>query len=61
MMGPKNEAEDSLLSVTKNCETLMEETKTKPQETFELRLAQSRETFSITPPNKLSGSCLRVK
>ena len=36
-----------LLSVTKNRETLFKQTRTKPQETFELRLTQSTENFSF--------------
>ena len=30
-----NETQDLLLSITKNCETLFEQTHTKPQETLE--------------------------
>ena len=33
MIRPKNETEDFLLSITKFCETLIEQTHTKPQET----------------------------
>ena len=34
MIRPKNQTEDLLLSITKNCETLIEQTHTKPQETL---------------------------
>ena len=45
----KNDTEDLLLSVTKNCETLIEQTHTKPQETLQFKLTKSREIFSIKP------------
>ena len=32
----KTETEDLLLPITKHCGTLIEQTQTKPQETFEL-------------------------
>ena len=35
MIRPKNQTEDFLLSITKNCQTLTEQTHTKPQETQE--------------------------
>ena len=31
MIRPRNETEDLLLSITKNCETIIEQTHTKPQ------------------------------
>ena len=34
MNRPKNKAEDLLLSITKSCETLIQQTHTKPQETL---------------------------
>ena len=34
MLRPENEIEDLLLSITKNCETLIKQTRTKPQETL---------------------------
>ena len=37
MIKPKNETEDLLLSITKNCETLIEQTHTKPEETLEFK------------------------
>ena len=46
---PKNETGDSLLSITKNCETLIEQTKTKPQETLESKITKPRKTFSLEP------------
>ena len=50
MIRPKNETEDLLLSITKNCETLIEQTHTKPQETLEFKMIKPRETFNFKPP-----------
>ena len=35
MITPKNETENLVLSITKNCETLIEQTHRKPEETLE--------------------------
>ena len=51
MIKPKNEIEDLLPSITKNCETLIEQTHTKPQETLEFNLNRSRETFHFQTTN----------
>ena len=45
---PENQTENSLLSITKNCETHIEQT-TKPQETLEYKVTKPRETFSFKP------------
>ena len=45
---PKNDKEDLLLSSTKNCETLDEQTHRKAEGTLEIKLTQSRETFHFT-------------
>ena len=50
MIRPKNETEDSLLSITKNCETIIEQTHTKPQETLEFEMIKPRQTFHFNPP-----------
>ena len=55
MIRPKNGTEDLLLSITKNCETLIEQTHTKPQETLELKLIKPRETFHFKPPIQIKG------
>ena len=47
---PKNETENLLISVTKNCETLIKQTHTKAQETFECKMVKPRETFHFNPP-----------
>ena len=55
MIRPKNETEDLLLSITKNCESLSEQTHTKPQETLEFRMVKPRETFHFKPPIQIKG------
>ena len=50
MIRPKNETEDLLLSVTKNCETLIQQTHTKPEETLEFKMIKPKETFHFNPP-----------
>ena len=47
---PKNETEDLLLSITKNCETLIEQTHRKTEETLEFKMVKPRETFHFNPP-----------
>ena len=46
----KNETEDLLISITEDCETLIEQTHRKPQETFEFKMIKPRETFHFNPP-----------
>ena len=55
MIRPKNETEDLLLSITKNCETLIQQTHTKPQETLEFKMTKPRETFHFKPPIQIKG------
>ena len=50
MIRPKNETEDLLRSITKNCETLIEQTHRKPEETLEFKMIQPREAFHFNPP-----------
>ena len=50
MIQPKNETEDLLLSITKNCETLIELSHRKAEETLEFKLTKPRKTFHINPP-----------
>ena len=38
MIRPKNETEDSLLSITKNCETLIEQTHSNGEQTLEFKM-----------------------
>ena len=55
MIRPKNQTEDLLLSITKNCETLIEQTLTKPQETLEFKMTKPREIFHFKPPIQIKG------
>ena len=56
MIRSKNETEDLLLSITKNCETLIEQTHRKAEETLEFKMNKSEETFHFSPPIQLQGS-----
>ena len=47
---PKNETEDLILSITKNCETLIKQTHRKAEETLEFKMVKPRETFHFKPP-----------
>ena len=55
MIQLKNETEDILLSITENCETLIEQTHRKPEETLELKMIKTREMFHFTPPIHIEG------
>ena len=48
---PKNETQDLLLSITKNCETLIEQTHRKPEETLEFKLTKPKEKVSFQTTN----------
>ena len=50
MLQPKNQTEDLLLSITKNCETLIEQTHRKAEETLEIKMIKPREIFHFKPP-----------
>ena len=53
---PKNQTEDLLLSITKNCETLIEQTHRRKEETLEFKMNKSRETFHFKPPIQVKGN-----
>ena len=55
MIRPKNETEDLLLSITKNCETLIDQTHRKAEETLEFIMIKPRETFHFKPPIQVKG------
>ena len=55
MIRPKNETEDLLLSITKNCETLFDQTHRKAEETLEFNMTKPKETFHFKPPIKIQG------
>ena len=50
LIQPKNEVEDVLLSITKNCETLIEQNHRKAEEALEFKMIKPRETFILNPP-----------
>ena len=45
-----------LLSITKNCETLIEQTHRKAEETLGFRMIKPREKFHFNPPIQIQGS-----
>ena len=55
MIQPKNETENLLLSITKNCEKMVKQTHRKPEETLELKMLKPRETFHFNPPIQTEG------
>ena len=55
MIQPKNEIEDLLLSITKNCEKSVEQTHRKPEETLKFKMLKPRETFHFNPPIHIKG------
>ena len=55
MIQPKNKTEDLLLSITKNCEMLIEQTHRKAEETLEFKMIKPKETFHFKPPIQIKG------
>ena len=55
---PENEIEDLLVSITKNCETIIERTHRKAEETLEFKTIKPRETFHFNPPIQIKGDWL---
>ena len=55
MITPKNDTQHSLISITKNCQTLIEQTHRKPEETLEFKMIKPRETFHFRPPIQVKG------
>ena len=55
MNRPENETEDLLISITKNCETVIQQTQKKPQKTLDLKFTKPRETIQFNPPNLIEG------
>ena len=60
MVKPKNDTENLLLSITKNCETLIKQTHTKPQEVLDFKMFKSKETFHFRPPIQVKGDWMIV-
>ena len=55
MIQPKNETEHLLLSITKTCETLLDQTHRKLEETLEFKMYKPRETFHFKPSIQIRG------
>ena len=58
LIRPKNQTKDLILSITKNCEMLFEQTQRNAEETLEFRLNKSKETFHFNPPITIKGSLM---
>ena len=55
MIRLKTQTEEILLSITKNCETLIEQTHRKAEETLEFKMIKPRETFHFSQPIRIQG------
>ena len=55
MIQPKNKSEDLLLSITRNCEKLIEKTHKKAEETLKYKMTEPRESFHFNPPIQIKG------
>ena len=55
MIRAKNETEDLLLSITKNCETIIKQTHRKAEETLEFKMIKPREIFHFKPQIEIQG------
>ena len=55
MIRTKTETEYLLLSITKNCQTLVQQIHRKPEETLEFKMLKPRETFHFNPPIHTKG------
>ena len=51
----KTETEGLLLSITKHCETLNEQTHRKEEETLKFKFTQPKQTFSFRPSFKFGA------
>ena len=56
MIRVRNETEDLLLSFAKKCETLIQQTHRKAEETSKFKLTKPRETFHFNPHILIEGS-----
>ena len=56
MVRHENETEDLLLSVTENCQTLIDRSHTKAQETLQLKFTKPKEIFSFKSSTLIEGS-----
>ena len=55
MIRVKNETEGLLLSKTRNCETLIEQTQRKAEETLEIEMIKSRKIFHFNQQIQIKG------
>ena len=55
MIRPKNETEDLLVSFVKNCESFIDQTQRKAEETLEFKMIKPREPFHFNPPIQTKG------
>ena len=55
MIQPRTETEDFLISITKICETLIEQIHRKAEETLEVKLTKPRERFHFNPLIQIKG------
>ena len=56
LIRPRNDTEDLLLSIIKKCETLIEQTNRKAEETLDSKTSEPRETFHFNPSISIEGS-----
>ena len=52
---PKTQTENLFLSITKNCETVIEQSHRKAEETLEFKMIKPREIFLFRPPIQVKG------
>ena len=55
MVRPKDETQDLLPSITKNCQRLIEQTHKKAEETLEFKMNKPKETCHFKPPIQING------
>ena len=55
MIRAKHRTQDLSLSITKNCETLINQTERKAEETLEFKMIKPRKTFHSSPPIQIKG------
>ena len=55
MIRPEKETENLLRSITKNCETIIEQIHRKAEETSEFKMTKAKQTFHFNPPIQVKG------
>ena len=56
MVRPKNQTEVLIISKTKNCETLVDQTHRKAEETLELKMTTPKEIFRFKSPIQIKAN-----